>query len=47
MLESVRHWRSFPALNYATREDDEWFEEPDDLERAQRALNPMGAIDSQ
>jgi hypothetical protein len=27
------------ALNYAARRGDEWFDEPDDLERVQRALD--------
>ena len=33
------------ALNHATRQDDEWFEEPDDLERVQRALDAVSQID--
>jgi prophage maintenance system killer protein len=32
------------ALNLATRQDDEWFDEPDDLERVQRALNAVSEI---
>lgn len=33
------------ALNHATRQDDEWFDEPDDLERVQRALDAVSDID--
>lgn len=33
------------ALNHATRQDDEWFDEPDDLERVQRALDAVSEID--
>jgi prophage maintenance system killer protein len=32
------------ALNHATRQDDEWFDEPDDLERVQRALDAIAEI---
>jgi prophage maintenance system killer protein len=34
------------ALNLATRQDDEWFEEPDDLERVQRALDAVSEINN-
>jgi prophage maintenance system killer protein len=33
------------ALNYATRQDDEWFDEPDDLDRVQRALDVVAGIE--
>jgi prophage maintenance system killer protein len=33
------------AVNRAVREDDEWFDEPDDLERVTRALAAIDAID--
>lgn len=33
------------ALNHAARHDDEWFDEPDDLERVQRALDAASDID--
>lgn len=33
------------ALNHATRHDDEWFDEPDDLERVQQALDAVSEID--
>lgn len=33
------------ALNHATRQDDEWFDEPDDLERVQRALDAVSEIE--
>ena len=33
------------ALNHATRQGDEWFEEPDDLERVQGALDAVSQID--
>lgn len=33
------------AFNEAVREDDEWFEEPDDLERLAAALGSIEAID--
>jgi prophage maintenance system killer protein len=32
------------ALNHAARRYDEWFEEPDDLERLQRALDAVSEI---
>jgi prophage maintenance system killer protein len=32
------------ALNHAARQDDEWFDEPDDLERIQRALHAVSEI---
>lgn len=31
------------ALNHAVREPDEWFDEPDDLRRVQRALDAIGS----
>jgi prophage maintenance system killer protein len=33
------------ALNHATRQDDEWFDKPHDLERVQRALDSVSAIE--
>lgn len=33
------------ALNQAVRGDDEWFDEPDDLERLQRALAAIDGIE--
>lgn len=33
------------ALNRATRRADEWFDEPDDLDRVQRALDSIAAVD--
>jgi prophage maintenance system killer protein len=33
------------ALNHATRQADEWFDEPDDLERLERALRAIEGID--
>ncbi len=33
------------AFNHATRQADEWFDEPDDLERVERALASIVAID--
>ena len=33
------------AINRAVREHDEWFDDPDDLDRVQRALDTVGAID--
>jgi prophage maintenance system killer protein len=33
------------AVNRAVREPDEWFEEPDDLERVQRVIKAIEAID--
>jgi prophage maintenance system killer protein len=33
------------AFNRAVREDDEWFDEPDDLERVDRALGTIAGID--
>jgi prophage maintenance system killer protein len=32
------------ALNHAARQDDEWFEEPDDLDRVQQALDAVFEI---
>jgi prophage maintenance system killer protein len=34
------------ALNLTTRRDDEWFEEPDDLARVQRALDAVSEINN-
>ena len=33
------------AFNRAVREDDEWFDEPDDLDRVQRALAAIDEVD--
>ncbi len=33
------------AFNHATRQADEWFDDPDDLERVERALASIAAID--
>jgi hypothetical protein len=33
------------TLNHATRQDDEWFDEPDDLDRVQRALEVVAGIE--
>jgi hypothetical protein len=33
------------AINTAIRQPDEWFDESDDLERLDRALNAIAAID--
>lgn len=33
------------AINHAVREDDEWFDEPDDLERVARALATIDGLD--
>ena len=33
------------AFNHAVREADEWFDEPDDLERVQRVLNATQSVD--
>jgi prophage maintenance system killer protein len=33
------------AFNRAVREDDEWFDEPDDLDRVQRALGAIDDVD--
>ncbi len=33
------------ALNHATRQDAEWFDERDDLERVQQALDAVSEID--
>jgi prophage maintenance system killer protein len=33
------------ALNHAARQDDEWFDEPDGLERLQRALDAVSETD--
>jgi len=33
------------AFNRAEREDDEWFDEPDDLERVERALGAIAGSD--
>jgi prophage maintenance system killer protein len=33
------------AFNHAIREEDEWFEEPDDLPRVERALAASAAVD--
>lgn len=33
------------AFNRAVREDDEWFEEPDDLPRVQRALDAIDRLE--
>jgi prophage maintenance system killer protein len=33
------------AFNRATRRADEWFEEPDDLDRVQRALDSIARVD--
>jgi hypothetical protein len=33
------------ALNHAARQHDEWFAEPDDLERLQRALDAVSETD--
>ena len=33
------------AFNRAVREEDEWFEEPDDLPRVQRALNAIADVE--
>jgi prophage maintenance system killer protein len=33
------------ALNHAARQEDEWFEEPDDLDRLRRALESIDDID--
>ena len=33
------------AINRAVRDHDEWFDEPDDLDRVQRALNVAEEID--
>jgi hypothetical protein len=33
------------ALKHAARHDDEWFTEPDDLERLQRALDAVSETD--
>jgi hypothetical protein len=32
------------ALNRAARRDDEWFDEPDDLKRLQRALDAVSEV---
>jgi prophage maintenance system killer protein len=33
------------ALNHAARQDDEWFDDPDDLERLRRALDTVSETD--
>ncbi len=33
------------ALNAAARHDDEWFDEPDELDRLRRALDSIAAVD--
>jgi prophage maintenance system killer protein len=33
------------ALNQATRQEDDWFDEPDDLDRVQRALDAAAEIE--
>lgn len=33
------------AFNRSERREDEWFDEPDDLERVQRALDSIGTLD--
>jgi len=33
------------AFNRSERREDEWFDEPDDLERVQRALDSIAALD--
>jgi prophage maintenance system killer protein len=33
------------AINRLVRHDDEWFDEPDELDRLQRALDAIGSID--
>ena len=33
------------AFNHAVREPDEWFEEPDELDRVQRALTSIEGVD--
>ena len=32
------------AINHAVREHDEWFDEPDDLDRVERALAAIVAV---
>lgn len=33
------------AFNHAVRQDDEWFDEPDDLDRVERALRTVEQIE--
>lgn len=33
------------AINRAVRAEDEWFDEPDDLDRVQRAISALARVD--